>query len=438
LRAQLANVHIFEPLSAEQVHAVFALGIHYVGGFDACTLASFKQHHTLDQVVHGMVAEEQLTTESFFDAAPPDALALGPPGAAVSASTERTARAAKRNASTDSLAARQLLEQPVDSLLLVMFPAQLCRNGQVRNQAAAVRAPDVEPPPAILSGTLCVQRNVRQVIGTVGGVQVLCFLLAQLDDAVEAMAAHAASGADPATEQPTRALLGEQCVSAFFALLQEVLREDVNTAQVIQGRTLGIVSALLQRSQHATLSMASLEAVQALLERASPKAEFVRAVCKQILFDFDLWRRSDFSTRLGHLRVVSALVRAHPAFFRLHYGVQFALDLLRPRSEAGAKNRAFARDASMGPAAGSGMENEDLRSLQQGILSLVADYLETEVAPGESQALLRFLLSTEDTASLLLLLEFLTRKLRLGLGTRGTASAWPGRGGGELDAWWLG
>jgi hypothetical protein len=140
LRAQLANVHVFDPLTAEQINSVFRLGIHYVGCFDACTLMAFKQNHTLDQVVHGL--DDDGSPEAFFDSAPPDALTLKPTGLN-SSSSSKADRIARKGAKSDSLAARKLLEQPISDLLHVMYPAQLARNGQIRNQAYARRHPQV-------------------------------------------------------------------------------------------------------------------------------------------------------------------------------------------------------------------------------------------------------------------------------------------------------
>jgi hypothetical protein len=204
-------------------------------------------------------------------------------------------------------------------------------------------------------------------------------------------------------------------------LLQEILREDVNTAQVLQSRVLGIVSALLQRCEFGSLGIGSLMAVQALLERASPKAEFLRAVCKQLLFDFELWQRSSFSVRLGHVRVVSKLIHDHPAFFRQHYGVQYVLDLLRPSL----KERFLSRQASTtqglrhAPSTASldAVIVEEQRSLQDAIFSLFSWYVRDGMNAAECRALCRFLLASEDMGKSLLMLEFVRDKLLEGLST---------------------
>ncbi|EDQ89121.1 uncharacterized protein MONBRDRAFT_25735, partial [Monosiga brevicollis MX1] len=404
LRAQLANIHIFEPLTTDQIRAVYALGIDYVGSFDACTLASFKQNHTLDQVVQGYSDGDPSLTEVFFDAAPPDALSLNTTPAVGAPGEDKGVQNMRKAGSTDLVAARTLIEQPIQGLLKVMYPAQLCRNGQIRNQATMIDALAEEQPPAVLTGTLCVRRSVRQVIGTLGGVQVICFLLAQLDDVVEAVYAY---NMHTAGKSETVGELGSACVAAFFDLLQGVLRDDVNVAQVLQGRVLAVISALLQRSEYAVLGIQDLMSIQALLERASPKAEFVRAVCKQLVFDFELWGRSDYAVRVGHVRTVAELIRNHPTFFRQHYGVQYVIDLLRPSlRESQERARARLGSVSVATRSPSDTSSDEESSVYACVMGLLEMYLRRSVSQREAKALLRFVLAGEDLQHTLLVLNF--------------------------------
>ena len=166
------------------------------------------------------------------------------------------------------------------------------------------------------------------------------------------------------------------------------------------------------------MGMTALMSIQALLERASPKAEFVRAVCKQLLFDFELWQRSAYPARLGHVRVVSRLIQDHPSFFRRHYGVQYVLDLLRPslreHSQAPSRQNSSAIFLTRNIASQK-THAEETRSLQDAALDLLSSYLKEGVDGPESIALQRFLLASEDLDRSLLMLQFIRNRLEAGL-----------------------
>lgn len=184
----------------------------------------------------------------------------------------------------------------------------------------------------------------------------------QVDDVTDAVFAYEVSAGrklDPQT-------FATQCVSSFFGLLPELLRDDLNIAHALRSHLLGMAGVLLRQNKLATFGVEALLAMQSLLERASPQAEFVRAVCKQLLFDFDLWRGSDFSVRVGHIQVMATLVKNHASFFRRHYGVQFLLDVLRNSAQArevssrppgaglGGSSNAANRSGGLNPGGGPG------------------------------------------------------------------------------------
>lgn len=104
--------------------------------------------------------------------------ALGPDSMPLSPSMAEVSGAAATD--SDSSAAKVLLKDSVADALLMHYSARLCVNGEVRDQAAVLANALAEPPIAVLSGTLCEHRGIRHVINTLGGVPILCFLLAQV------------------------------------------------------------------------------------------------------------------------------------------------------------------------------------------------------------------------------------------------------------------
>jgi hypothetical protein len=50
LRAQIASVQLFSPLSPTQIRAISALGADHAGVYDRSSLQTFSMHHTLEQV----------------------------------------------------------------------------------------------------------------------------------------------------------------------------------------------------------------------------------------------------------------------------------------------------------------------------------------------------------------------------------------------------
>jgi len=234
-----------------------------------------------------------------------------------------------------------------------------------------------------------------------------------------------------------------RCVGSFFACLQELLKDELNIAHVMGQHLMGLVGVLLRQNKLAVLGVDALLALQSLLERASPKAEFVRAVCKQLLFDFDLWRNSDFSVRIGHVQVVATLLRDHAGFFRHTYGVQFMLDVLRSSTGPVNGGNESSENAAPGlpPAAptntlkrklghkrtpsygvagreGSGsfgraMEEE--RDMRASVLNLIRHYFETGATDAEARALVVFLLTCEDNLILEEMLVSILSALKAGV-----------------------
>lgn len=76
--------------------------------------------------------------------------------------------------------AKALLDGNVEDALLMSYQARQCIGVEIRDQAAVAARPQLKPPIAMLSGTHCEHRGVQKVINSLGGVPVLCFLLAQV------------------------------------------------------------------------------------------------------------------------------------------------------------------------------------------------------------------------------------------------------------------
>jgi len=203
------------------------------------------------------------------------------------------------------------MQDRLDTRTIAYFDAKLCRGGHIRDQAGhgRLQAGHEAVAQATLTGTLCTHRNVKDLINSVGGVQVLFFLIAQLDGLLETHRGR------PDAPDPTL------CTDTFLALVAEFLRSRVNVRHAMKTPVLPCLRALLHSSGAAVLTVHALEAVQALLELPSPRAEFLRAVLRHFVFDFALWARSSFAVRLGYLQIVDRAFLQSPAYCRQYYGI---------------------------------------------------------------------------------------------------------------------
>ena len=210
-------------------------------------------------------------------------------------------------------------------------------------------------------------------------------------------------------------MIAEQAVDEFFVLLSVLLADKNNKEHAIQSHLFAVVNFVLKQSKHARLGSLALQAIQDMTNHNSPDAKFTRALCKQVLFDFDLWQRSEYAVRMSHLQVVKGFAHQHPLFFRRTYGVQFVLDHLREVSRQSISRRSTREDllSSESPnvsgqaareskrrAAPTSFSrdsgDEELRSIHRLMMEIVFFCIRTDITRRECRAIYTFLLSCED------------------------------------------
>ncbi|EGD75827.1 hypothetical protein PTSG_07946 [Salpingoeca rosetta] len=429
-------------------------------------------------------------------------------------------------------AVHALLQDEITAKVQLSLSASMCQGKKLLDQVLLARgASQKAAHVANTTGTRCVHHNLATVIHSLGGVHILTFLLAQLDDTCKRIAAHrsqhafknrmqaaaakrkkreeeekgdggerkkqreegehdersaedheasevatdkegregvgggddAAQGSEDKTgtkdesdgdgdnarsrlntlsavqaqrfkkEAADAALIAEQSVDEFFLLLSVLLADPNNKQHAIQSHLFAVVNFVLKQSKYARLGSVALQAIQDMTNHGSPDAKFTRALCKQILFDFDLWQRSEYAVRMSHLQVVKGFAQQHTAFFRSTYGVQYMLDHLREvsRHSVAKRSRSVGRsddgrdggkgggdggdkshDGGDGVVSSEAEEREELRSIHRLMMDIVFLCIRSNITRRECRAIYTFLLSCEDDIVLCNFLEDILRLLQ--------------------------
>eukprot|EP00049_Salpingoeca_infusionum_P016595 m.341280 g.341280 ORF g.341280 m.341280 type:complete len:3305 (+) comp16111_c0_seq3:237-10151(+) len=465
LQAQVAKIQLFTPLSDVQLRAIHALGPDYINLYDPQTLHLSSEVHTLEEHWKESEELEARSQRRTFTLSTGGRSVLRLRTNSQSRHSNSVSGRGQRNAqrSRRIVAAQSLIANPVDDKVTLSFAAVTCRSNEMQDQAGlrlGVRGALL--PKAIVHGTRCTHHNIAHVLHATGGVQAICFLLAQVDDVVKrvvdsnrqrafqqqldaaeetssngqyrtsteeepkrttsttrtagvARAAAAAAAARRVTSSVSKPetkqvgdegdyeieciKLGEECVAQFFSLLEELLRTIEDAEEAMRSHLFAVISFLLNESKYAVLNVQALQSIQQLTERPSGQASFARAVYKQLLLNFELWKKSSYPTRVGHLQIVLSLVKQYTSYFRAQYGVEVFLDQLLTST------RASGSDTLSAVWLRQNLGEGEVSHLRHLMLRLVYTCIEEGATAEESKAILAFLCGCEDNTVLIDVLE---------------------------------
>uniref|UniRef100_A0A5F8HIN1 Neurobeachin-like protein 2 n=1 Tax=Monodelphis domestica TaxID=13616 RepID=A0A5F8HIN1_MONDO len=183
---------------------------------------------------------------------------------------------------------------------------------------------------------------------------------------------------------PAPSCLERNGVAAFLLMMKNFLRGHlVNQESLMQCHGPAIIGALLQKVPSHCMDMNVLMAAQMLMEQVASEGNgpLLHLLYQHLLFNFNLWSHSDFAVRLGHIQYLSSIIKEHRQKVRKKYGVQYILDSVR-LGDNGNRERPLAED--------------DLRTVQTSLFSLVKEFLARSFSPEEMQAVLNYLAGSSD------------------------------------------
>ncbi|XP_007499793.2 neurobeachin-like protein 2 isoform X6 [Monodelphis domestica] len=299
--------------------------------------------------------------------------------------------------------------QELSNKMLLHYTPQACKNKICL---------DLSPSHGLdgrLTGHKVVNWDVKDVVNCVGGMGVLLPLLEQVGsqpqeaegqaethDLVgpELTSSHNAQGLLIPLGKSSEGRVERNGVAAFLLMMKNFLRGHlVNQESLMQCHGPAIIGALLQKVPSHCMDMNVLMAAQMLMEQVASEGNgpLLHLLYQHLLFNFNLWSHSDFAVRLGHIQYLSSIIKEHRQKVRKKYGVQYILDSVR---------------AHYSPQRERPLAEDDLRTVQTSLFSLVKEFLARSFSPEEMQAVLNYLAGSSDEGQICGVLDMLLNLLR--------------------------
>uniref|UniRef100_A0A5F8HED5 Neurobeachin-like protein 2 n=1 Tax=Monodelphis domestica TaxID=13616 RepID=A0A5F8HED5_MONDO len=283
--------------------------------------------------------------------------------------------------------------QELSNKMLLHYTPQACKNKICL---------DLSPSHGLdgrLTGHKVVNWDVKDVVNCVGGMGVLLPLLEQVGSQPQEAEGQAETHdlVGPELTSSHNGRVERNGVAAFLLMMKNFLRGHlVNQESLMQCHGPAIIGALLQKVPSHCMDMNVLMAAQMLMEQVASEGNgpLLHLLYQHLLFNFNLWSHSDFAVRLGHIQYLSSIIKEHRQKVRKKYGVQYILDSVR----AHYRERPLAED--------------DLRTVQTSLFSLVKEFLARSFSPEEMQAVLNYLAGSSDEGQICGVLDMLLNLLR--------------------------
>jgi hypothetical protein len=166
----------------------------------------------------------------------------------------------------------------------------------------------------------CVTRDINDTLDCLGGIKVLFPLFVQLDNPVKL---------------PHTGVLSHEVDPEFLTNLLKILtgmiRSNSANQQFMQNEQgFGVISHLLNHLSPENLTVATLNAMVALVASVEYHSQFYRHALLTLLFNVENWIYAAAPVRAAWSAKLLNLISNRPALFREHFlGVQRVLDALR-------------------------------------------------------------------------------------------------------------
>ncbi|XP_045082156.1 neurobeachin-like protein 2 isoform X2 [Coregonus clupeaformis] len=249
-----------------------------------------------------------------------------------------------------------------------------------------------------LTGHRVVNRDIKDVLNTVGGMGVLLPLLEQVCEAEQAEGGGQETSdllgpelTSSSSRGPVDMLLPlgrssdgrleRNSVAAFLLMVKNLIRHHpANQESLLNCHGPSIIGAMLTKVPGCMIDMSVLMACQFLLEQVSSEenSPLLLQLYQHLLFDFRIWSSSHFAVCLGHVQYLSFVIKDGNQRMRKKYGVQYILDTIRT-------HYSVEKD-------GSPLSDEK-QTVQISLFSLLRDILLKSPTPEELHSILAYILT---------------------------------------------
>ncbi|XP_077997957.1 neurobeachin-like protein 1 isoform X2 [Glandiceps talaboti] len=262
-----------------------------------------------------------------------------------------------------------------------------------------------------LTGHKCMTWDIKEVINSIGGIQVL-FPLLELAS-TEYMDLKNSLNDDgfnkeKLTSQDTTAdaewvvvpksyylddKLEKNPVASFLTVLRHMCKGNTdNQERLTRTQEIATIGALMQRLDPTLIDVNVLMAVQLLVEcLANSVPNLLQIIYQHVLFDFRIWSKSDFPVRIGHIQYLSTLIKDNRKQLRKKYGVQFMLDVI----------------ATYYNSPNHGLSSEDARTIRVSLLGLIKYYVGKGIEIEEMMAIVNFLVQASEDSMIIEVIDML-------------------------------
>lgn len=120
-------------------------------------------------------------------------------------------------------------------------------------------------------------------------------------------------------------------VTIILTLLQNILKgSTLLRDSFLRSRELATLGVVLSKIDGRLLDVPVLMCIQKLIETLQHTNKVLMpCIYQYILFNFSIWSRCEFAIRIGHIQYLATLVKDNPAYFRLRFGPEFILDVIK-------------------------------------------------------------------------------------------------------------
>lgn len=242
---------------------------------------------------------------------------------------------------------------------------------------------------AKVAGHLCSLGNIKDVINTVGGIQLLFVLLEEAAvpsndssqnlinlNSIESRHLNGLLDHDIETLQP------------FFVLLRSLVDGcHVNQEMLLYNDTVSSLGAILQKANSSLLDEhfhSSLKSFVDVLPRSAvDDTRLLYDVYEHLVFDFRIWSRCDFQVCNVHVQYIFAIIKEDRKYFRKKYGVQFILDTIRLVFGSSSLSECS-------------LSNENKRTIRVSLLDVIRFYVGREINVTELSQILAFCSAVQE------------------------------------------
>ena len=179
-------------------------------------------------------------------------------------------------------------------------------------------------------------------------------------------------------------------VTIILTLLQNILKgSTLLRDSFLRSRELATLGVVLSKIDGRLIDVPVLMSIQKLIETLQHSNEVLMpCIFQYILFNFSIWSRCEFAIRIGHIQYLSTLIKDNPTYFRTRFGTEFILDVIRTYyiSDVSTKSDVESSEIDEGGA----------KIIRGSLFGMINYFLKLKVKPQDVASLMQFVATVQD------------------------------------------